>query len=130
LVPVEKIMPYHITLLETPPALEIQYIGRLSSTELMASVKQAMVLAEKHQCIRILTDCSLLEGGHGVFDLFEGVMEIYDNFVGSPFREAIVQSTDPKAAELVHFWETACKNRGLNVQVFPTRQAALDWLHT
>ena len=120
MVPVEKIMPYHITLLETPPTLEIQYIGRLAAAELMASVKQAMVLA----------DCSLLEGGHGVFDLFEGVMEIYDNFVGSPFREAIVQSTDPKAAELVHFWETACKNRGLNVRIFPTRQAALDWLHT
>ena len=127
--PVEKIMPYHITILEAPPALELQYIGRLAAAELAASVKDAMAMAEKHQRTRILTDCSQMEGGHGVFDLFEGVMQIHDNLVGTPFREAIVQANDPKAAELVRFWETACKNRGLNVQVFPTRQAATAWLH-
>ena len=127
--PVEKFMPYHITILEAPPGLEIQYIGRLSSAELIASVKQAMVIAEEHQRTRVLTDCSQMEGGHGVFDLFEGIMHIYDKLVGSPFREAIVQSNDPTAAELVQFWETACKNRGLNVQLFPTRQAAIAWLH-
>ena len=84
-----------------------------------------MVLAQKHKRSRVLTDCSLLKGGHSVVDLFQEINHIYDQLVGTPFREAIVLPADPTAAELVRFWETACKNRGLNVEIFLTRQAAI-----
>ena len=35
---------------------------------------------------------------------------------------------DDTAADRIQFFETACRNRGMNVRVFPDRAAALAWL--
>jgi hypothetical protein len=43
-------------------------------------------------------------------------------------REAIVLSTDAAAAEEMEFFETVCRNRGLDVRVFRERDGAMAWL--
>lgn len=43
-------------------------------------------------------------------------------------RVAIVLPTSPKEKEVVHFYETVCKNRGWNVQAFAETQEAINWL--
>ena len=43
-------------------------------------------------------------------------------------REAILLSADAAAAEEMEFFETACRNRGLDVRVFHARDEAVAWL--
>jgi len=43
-------------------------------------------------------------------------------------REAVLLSDDAAAADQMEFFETACRNRGLDVRVFRDRDEALGWL--
>jgi hypothetical protein len=43
-------------------------------------------------------------------------------------REAILLSAHAAAAEEMEFFETVCRNRGLDVRVFRERDEALAWL--
>ena len=121
-------MAYHIFVSKELPGLEIRYVGQVSPKELAASVKESLALTLEHRPSRILTDCSLLEGGHNALHLFHEVIEILNNRPVENYREAIVEPKDPAARELVRFWETACLNRGITVHTFPTRETAIAWL--
>ena len=43
-------------------------------------------------------------------------------------REAVLLPLDPAAEEEFQFFETVCRNRGLDVRVFAERDEALAWL--
>lgn len=122
-------MPWAIHLHPELPIIEASYSGRLSADELTDSVRQFGVLARESSRRLLLSDCTTLEGGHSILDLYglaDTVLAGGENHLLS--KEALILPSLPDSAEKVSFWETVCYNRGLNVRVFVDRRSALDWL--
>lgn len=110
--------------------IETLYSGELTPDELYAAAQASLGLGAEHSAWLFLGDCTGLQGGHSVVDLY-GVLELFQ-VVGfaPPMREALLMPEGPDSAmsEEVAFWETACLNRGVEVRIFHERAAALDWL--
>jgi hypothetical protein len=121
-------MPWSVRILPEFPIVETKYSGILTPAELTDAVRETMALTQTHGTSLLLGDCLGLEGGHSIVDLYE-----LSDFLGSTgmaqsMKEAVLLPGLPMAAEDVRFWETACLNRGIRVQVFLDRQNAIDWL--
>lgn len=106
-------MPWRVTFEPSGRYVETTFAGVLTPDDLKAAV-----MATLHECLgrnapRLLADCSQLEGGHSVVDLYEMASAIPASAV---------------AADTVQFWETTAGNRGLTVQLFQDRHSALAWL--
>jgi len=123
-------MPWRIqTLAETRlPLLEVCYEGLLTGADLFDAGRASMAALLKQERPRMLADCTALEGGHSIFDLYELADAIMASGLAPTLREAILTPTLPMPAETVRFWETMCFNRGIQVRIFTDRQRALEWL--
>jgi hypothetical protein len=121
-------MPFEIKLLDDHKIIEISYAGDVTSPELLEAFKAVILFSQKTGVGLFLADCTMMEGGHSLFDLFELIKQ-YDN---TDFRdmgkEAVLLPNDEKAAENAVFYENACFNRGYNVKIFTDRETAVKWL--
>lgn len=122
-------MPWEFHLHPEHPVIEATYSGLLGPAELSDSVKAFGVLARESGRGLLLSDCTSLEGGHTLLDLY-GLADIILSSGESRLlqREALILPELPDSAEKVGFWETVCYNRGLDVRVFKDRGSALEWL--
>ncbi len=123
-------MPYQIRFLETEQIVETVYHGILDLNELIEAATASLNEAEKHQATRFLGDCTALNSGGSLFDVYD-LVRFYDT-LSVPYahflKEAILLPQIPQAAENLSFYELVTRNRGLDVRIFSERQAALDWL--
>lgn len=121
-------MPWHVRVHSDPPIIELALSGRLTPTELTEAARETLVLARQQSAPRVLGDCSALEGGHSVVDLYALAEWLAADSVGPRLREAVVIPDLSLVSDHVRFWETACRNRGIEVQAFNDRASALQWL--
>jgi hypothetical protein len=121
-------MPWHVEFHAAPPLIETWYEGRISAVELMAAVQETFHRVQADGCKRLLGNCTLLEGGHSLFDLYSLVELVLASGMAHELKEAILVPTLPDALEDVRFWETTCRNRGVQVRLFDQRPEALNWL--
>ena len=123
-------MPWNTQYHSDTQIVEAVYSRSISPAEVEGAVRSTLALGVEHSATRFLTDCTELTGGHSITDLY-GMMELLLSS-GLPYtvREAgvLFPSSDPTAIENVGFWELACRNRGINVRVFPDRASAQAWL--
>lgn len=92
--------------------IDIRYSGNLSPGDLAASVTRALEVAMENGTNRVLGDCTLMEGGHSVIDLY-ALAEVVSGKIRGPLREAVIPPAQQPVAEMVRFWETTTGNRGL-----------------
>jgi hypothetical protein len=104
------------------------YEGEVGPAEGPGALAASVELTQRHGCRRLLSDCSGLEIQVTLFDVLSVVDLILTGPTGHMTREAVVLPLDDSVADRVRFYETACRNRGLNVRVFPDRESALAWL--
>lgn len=121
-------MPWQITYYEDPGVIETCYEGIVPPPELCAAVAKTLELAQKHNTTLFLANCSALQGGHSILDLYDLVQHLDAIEVPRGFREAVVLPELETIAEDVKFWEMAFGNRGFTVCSFISREAALRWL--
>jgi hypothetical protein len=121
-------MPWSVSFLADVDAVLTVYSGVVPGESLQAAVEATLALARRHRCWRFLGDLSSLEGGHSVVDLYDLARMAEAARLDGGFREAIVLPALPAATTEARFWETACRNRGLDVRVFPTVAEAKRWL--
>lgn len=121
-------MPWEVRVLEDAPVLETIFSGVLSPAELSDAVRETFRLAQLHDRWLILGNCIGLGTGHSLFDLYGLVDFLEASGLQHKIREAVLLPDLGEPAENVRFWETACLNRGIRVQIFQEHQAALDWL--
>ncbi len=121
-------MPWSIILHPNDPFVETRYVGSLSPPELAEAVHETLRTVEAHKRHLVLGDCSKLEGGHSLFDLYGLADAVLASGLAHLIREAIILPALPGAVEDVRFWETTCMNRGIVVRIFTTREEALAWL--
>ena len=120
-------MPWTVAYLEDAQVVEATYSGRLSTQEFRNGMGSALALAAAKGSRRFLTDCSALESGPSVTDLYEAAEQLQGR-IDRPVREALLPPAAPEAAAGVAFWETAIRNRGFAARVCTDRASALAWL--
>jgi protein-tyrosine phosphatase len=121
-------MPWDTSYLPDLDAVLTVYAGVIPPASLQEAVEATVASGKQHGSTRFLADCSGLQGGHSVVDLYGLVHLIESAGVASGAREALVLPQLDAAAHEVRFWETACQNRGLSVRVFRTVPEARAWL--
>ena len=108
--------------------VELGYIGMLKAHDLQEALAAGIKLGREHDTWLVLADCSRLDGGHTIVDLFGLAAALAELGAAQRFREALIAPVNPDVAETVKFWETTSLNRGLQVRMFPERDAAVEWL--
>ena len=120
-------MPWDARYVAEPGIVETTFSGRVDPTELRQAALTSLEHGKKNGTSRFLVDCSRLEGGHSVVDLY-GLLELLVADPPSGFREAVLMPHLPAPRQEVEFWEMSCANRGLLVRIFSEREPALTWL--
>lgn len=121
-------MPWSASYSADADAVMTTYAGVIPPDLLAEAVKGTMALGLEKGTSRFLADCTALEGGHSIVDLYFIGQLLEDAGISRSFREAIVLPQLQSAAAEVRFWETTCWNRGMDVRVFKTMAEALAWL--
>lgn len=120
-------MNWKTSYLDDEKVVNVTYSGIVSRDELMAAAQSALDLSLEHGTNRILTDCTTMQGGHSIADLY-----FHSDWLISVkayrMREAVLMPAAAAFNELVDFWQTTCRNRGLNVRVFDKPEPARQWL--
>ena len=123
-------MPYSVEYLEEQGVVETVYAGALSTAEFNEAVVATADTAAGRLCTRFLSDCRGLEvGEHSpTLDIW-ALAEFLARLPPGTFeREALLLPAAAAAGEDIRFYETTCRNRGLDVRVFSSRDEALAWL--
>lgn len=121
-------MPWTISYLQDLDAILTEYSGVISPAELQQVAAATIASAREHRTVRLLGDCTRLEGGHSIADLYALGQMAESLPLPSGVHEAVVLPQLSAAAHDVQFWETTCRNRGLDVRVFRTLEGARTWL--
>jgi hypothetical protein len=121
-------MPWSTSYRSDPAFVLIVYSGVIPPEALVEAATTTLALGRQHGTKRFLADCTALEGGHSIVDLYN-LAKLLES-VGIPVgtREAIVLPQLAAAADDVQFWETTCRNRGFIVRVFADVAPAMAWL--
>ncbi|MFN7913851.1 MAG: hypothetical protein U0Q55_00830 [Vicinamibacterales bacterium] len=121
-------MPWSVTVDSSAGVVTTVYAGLLPPAVLRQAVAATLQACVEHSCVKLLADCSGLEGGHTVMDLYDAATELGATPGSSLLKEAVLVPLMPDAADTVAFWETAAVNRGIQVKLFTNRDDALVWL--
>lgn len=108
--------------------VELIYKGKVTPADLHEALLAAAKLARENNSILFLADCSEMEGGHSVVDLY-GLISLYESVgLHLKMKEALLLPLMKSPKEDVKFYETSCLNKGFNVKVFSQKEKALTWL--
>lgn len=122
-------MPFTTSYLADIDAVLTVYAGVITPAELHQAAAVTLSAAKDHRTRRLLGDCRALEGGHTIVDLY-GLGELLATMPSAVgIREALVMPQLSAAARDVQFWETTCRNRGIDVRVFKSMTEAREWLN-
>lgn len=119
-------MPWKVLAHPDLPIVETTYAGIMTGADVAAAAAETLRVANGLGRNRLFADCSSLEGGHTILDLYD--LTNLEQVSGLRLREAILQPELASAMEMVRFWETACLNRGFTVRIFADRDEATRWL--
>jgi len=112
------------------PIVETRYCGRMTYADRSAAAEKTLALADSLSMTRLLADCSALNGGYSVADLFVLTDGLRESRQHSPIRIAILSPTLTAMDDAARFWETTCYCRGTTIRIFKNRLIALDWLQS
>ncbi len=120
-------MPWDLSVHTDSRFVVVRFVGNVPPAELRAALDATIVAMQSCGTEACLGDCSELQGGHSIVDLY-GLVEVLAARWSGPLEEAVLMPQRAEGQEDVRFWENACVNRGLNVRVFADRASAVAWL--
>ena len=121
-------MPFTTTYLTDVQAVSITYDGEMTPGDGDASIAATGELVAEHGTRRFFADCGSMTTSVSLFEVMAFVERLSALGAQSIEKEAVLLPRDGVAAEQITFFETACRNRGLNVRLFRERAEALAWL--
>lgn len=122
-------MPAHVTFREDLACVHIRYFDHLTLPQLLGALQEVALTLQEHQVARLFADCADLRTGPSLSEMYEAVSALRDTREdATSVKQAILLPSHPDASEAVRFWETLGINRGMWVQTFTTREAAMEWL--
>lgn len=108
--------------------IELVFPAAPALDEVYRAVNECVSLAEAHTCRRFLADARAIEQRGDSFDILQLAELLSSMPPGSIEREAVLPPVGGMPAQDFEFFETAARNRGLNVRIFAARDDALAWL--
>ncbi len=110
--------------------VESTWIGVITQQELAETNEEHTRLHIDYGVQSFLNDLSSIEKlSLSINDLFQLPSKKYDESSASRMiRIALIKPSIPDAEDLLTFYETACLNRGWNVQIFVEHSSAFEWL--
>jgi hypothetical protein len=117
-----------VRFLEDVGAVEMGFAGAISLEEVDAAMTRAGALGAEHLSNWYLVDARGIAAGGSAFDVLALAEFLSSIPPGVIEREAVLLPHEAAAKEEMEFFETACRNRGLDVRVFHERDEALAWL--
>ncbi len=121
-------MPYDIKPLLELSAIEIKLSGRLTIEELRSVAEEVMSLAAQTGFRRALADCRDYLGGARLGQVALLTAQVGGRPDSERGIEALIAPADRDAAADVQVYARMAGNLGTKVQVFTTREAAVQWL--
>jgi hypothetical protein len=93
-----------------------------------AVTREVLTRAQENPTRRVLVDSSRLEETMPVTDILSMIADYRIAGVDHRIRIAGIKPDLARLHEDFRFFETASRNRGFNVRLFPSRSEALGWL--
>jgi hypothetical protein len=121
-------VPVDVGFLDDVGVVEMLLAGVVAPTDLDEAVTRAGTLGAERLSNRYLIDARDISAGGSAFDVLALAEFLSSIPPGVIEREAVLLPREAAAKEQMEFFETACRNRGLDVRIFPDRDAALAWL--
>ena len=121
-------MAVDVAYVEEAGVVEMVFRGAPAPEEIDDAMTRAGAIGAENLSNRFLVDSRDMPAGGSAFDVL-ALGELTASLPpGIIEREAILLSEDAAAAEEMEFFETVCRNRGLDVRVFHGKDEALAWL--
>ena len=121
-------MAFSIAYVEEVGVVEMVFRGTVTPADVDAAMTEAGTVGAENLSNRFLVDSREMPAGGSAFDVLALAELLAALPPGVIDREAVLLSDDAAAADQMEFFETACRNRGLDVRVFHDRDEALGWL--
>jgi hypothetical protein len=121
-------MAFSVTYMEEAGVVEMVLRGAVTPADVDAAMTEAGTVGAENLSNRFLIDSRDMPAGGTAFDVLALAELLASLPPGVIEREAVLLSDDAAAADQMEFFETACRNRGLDVRVFRDRDLALGWL--
>ncbi len=121
-------MPFSVRYLEEEGIVETVHSGAVTPAEQRKAWEETGSVAGEHGCRRFLIDLRAQGPAASPVDMVEAAALLAALPPGTIERQALLLPPRERGASDVEFFETACRNRGLNVRVFSDRDEALEWL--
>ncbi len=123
-------MPYEVKPLPELSAIEVKLSGRLTIEDLRLIAAEVISLAAQTGFRRALADCRDYLGGARLGQVALLTEQLSNRPISDRGIEALIAPADRDAAADVQLYARMAGNLGTKVQVFATREAAIQWLTT
>lgn len=121
-------MPFEVKSLPELSIIEIRLWDRLTAEQLRSLAAEVIVLADKTGFRRALADCRDYLGGAGLGEIHFLTKDVTNRPASERGLEAFIAPTDQHTAADVQFYVQAARTYGTTVQMFASREAAIEWL--
>jgi hypothetical protein len=120
-------MEWKIVINEEHKFVEVITSGIADKDSSLNMANDIMNIMQTNRIKKVLIDHSNLEGVNGsAFDVYERPQSLKEGGTTSGIKIADV--VKPEHAEHFKFFETVCRNQGLQVSIFQNKEKALFWL--
>jgi hypothetical protein len=119
-------MPEVVTVREDLGIIEVRSYGEVSEQELTSSREEVSEIIRERGIKKVLVDACDLTSLPSTFPLFLFGKSFADEDILRTMMMAAV--TSEKTTKDVAFIETVARNRGVEMRIFDSTDAAIDWL--
>ena len=122
-------MPWHLALDAPRHTICLSFEGHVSRADVGDSTAAVIDLMAKAGTARVLTDfTAALSLATTTLDILQRPQSYSARGFAAALREAVVAPPACKVLDAADFYETVCRNRGVQVRRFDDRASALAWL--
>jgi hypothetical protein len=123
-------MSWSIQYIDEHALVEAIYSGSVTAKDLKDAFRETHGVLSERNCVRMIANCSGMTKAPSLVDIFELVFLILrSGGLPSEFREALILPEQERVRRGAQFFETVCRNRGLNVRIFAHRDEGVHWLN-
>jgi len=125
----EPTATWAVTYDQAQQVVEVKYHGRTTGADIEAAAAQRIAVQKQHDAARVLVHAGEMKLAASLVELFHLPNRLYDQLDATrACRIAVVRPYDGSGRDAAAFFESACRNRGWQVQTFDDRPTAIAWL--
>ena len=122
-------MPYKINHLTDLEIVDLSLRGVITGDELRDVTSKCIAIQKEYGVKKFLVCADNSEFFTTLVDIFDLADKQYPSEgVDRSTRIAVIYPLSITAKEAVSFYETTCRNRGWNAQIYSDRESAIAWL--